>query len=76
MKITNKHTGFSFNLSEKEAADFFYCKNARGEYINTRKDYTIEDERNEISTFKFFMAMVGLVALTYCSLYFYFQWNY
>ena len=44
MKITNKHTGFSFNLSEEQAADFFYCKNAKGEYINKSEDYTIEDE--------------------------------
>ena len=76
MKITNKHTGFSFNLSEKQAADFFYCKNAKGEYINKSEDYTVEDERNEISTFKFFIAMAGLVALTYCSLYLFFQWNF
>ena len=76
MKITNKHTGFSFNLNPKETADFFYAKNAKGEYINTRKDYKIEDERNEISTFKFFIAMAGLVALTYCSLYLFFQWNF
>ena len=38
MKITNKHTGFSFNLSEQQAADFFYCKNAKGEYINKSED--------------------------------------
>ena len=76
MRLTNKETGISFSLNPKEAADFFYLKNDKGEYINKSEDYTIEDERNEISTFKFFIAMAGLVALTYCSLYLYFQWNY
>ena len=76
MKITNKHTGFSFNLNPKETADFFYAKNAKGEFINKSEDYKIEDTYKEISTFRFFLLIVGLVALTYCSLYLYFQWNY
>ena len=76
MKLTNKHTGFSFNLSEKQAADFFYAKNAKGDFINKSEDYTLEDSHKEISTFKFFMGMVGMIVLTYASLYLYFQWNY
>ena len=76
MKITNKHTKFSFNLNPKETADFFYAKNAKGEFINKSEDYKIEDNHNEVSTFKFFIGMVGMIILTYCSLYLYFQWNY
>jgi hypothetical protein len=76
MRLTNKNTGFSFNLNPKETADFFYAKNAKREFINKREDYTLEDNHNEVSTFKFFIGMVGMIILTYCSLYLYFQWNY
>ena len=76
MKLTNKHTGISFNLTEKETANFFYMKDNKGEFINHLKDFKLEDSHKEISTFKFFMGMVDMIILTYCSLYLYFQWNY
>ena len=76
MKLTNKETGISFSLNPKETADFFYAKNAKGKFINKSEDYTLEDNHNEVSTFKFFIGMVGMIILTYCSLYLYFQWNY
>tara|TARA_R100000654_G_scaffold66887_1_gene95312 strand:+ start:430 stop:657 length:228 start_codon:yes stop_codon:yes gene_type:complete len=75
MKITSKKTGHTFYLSKKEAADFFYTKNARGQYINTSEDYTIESEDN-ISNFKFYTNIVLLFALGYASLYLYLQFNY
>lgn len=67
MKLTNKKTGKSFNLSGKGAADFFYAKNARGNYINKVEDYTIDDSKDEISNLKFFLGCVGLFALLFGS---------
>ena len=52
MRITNKQTGHSFNLSGKGAADFFYAKNAKGKYINTLENYSIDDKKNAISQIK------------------------
>ena len=76
MLITNKDTGSSFNLSPKETADFFYTKNAKGKYINSRQDYTIKDNKKEISDIKFFLAIIGLLALSYASFYLFLQFNY
>ena len=75
MKLTNKKTGHSFNLSGKGAADFFYAKNAKGEFINKSEDYSINN-KNEISQLKFFLACVGLMALSLASFLLYLQLNY
>ena len=76
MKLTNKKTGHSFNLSGKGAADFFYSKNAKGEYINLGDDYSIDDETNEISQIKFFLCCFGLIALVLGSFLLHLHLNY
>ena len=75
MKITNKKTGHTFNLSPKEAADFFYAKNARGEDINKRQAHTVETP-HDISNVKFTLACLAMAALCYASVRLYFQLNY
>jgi hypothetical protein len=76
MKITNKKTGHSFNLSGKGAADFFYSKNANGQYINLEEDYSIDDSTNEISQAKFVLCCLGLVALVISSFLLHLHLNY
>tara|TARA_R110002012_G_scaffold39419_10_gene109071 strand:+ start:705 stop:935 length:231 start_codon:yes stop_codon:yes gene_type:complete len=76
MQLTSKKTGNSFNLSGKGAADFFYAKNAKGEFINKSDDYTINDSKNEISQLKFFLGCAGLMALCLGSFLLYLQLNY
>ena len=76
MKIKNKLTGNSFNLSSKEAADFFYAKNARKEYINTLEDYEIEDKSEEISDGKFYFLCVCLSFIMFSSFLLYLNLNY
>ena len=76
MKLTNKKTGHSFNLSGKGAADFFYSKNAKGKFINNKEDYTINDNKNEISQFKYFLTCFSLIALSLASFLLYIQLNY
>jgi hypothetical protein len=63
MKITNKHTGHSFNLSPKEVANFFYVKNSRGEFINTSEDYNIHDDKEIMTKFEFFLLCTSMVGL-------------
>ena len=75
MKITNKHTGYSFNLSEKQTANFFYTKNAKGEYINSSEDYTIENE-SDISDTRHYITCIGLFLLMVASGLLHIQWNY
>ena len=76
MRLTNKETGISFSLNPKEAANFFYLKNDKGEYINHFNEYIIQDTCKEISTFKFFLGCLGLIALAYGSFYLFLQFNY
>jgi hypothetical protein len=76
MKITNKNTGHSFCLSPKEAADFFYLKNGRGEFINTSNDYIIEDKKELMSDFKFYLLCTGLIGLFMGSILLYIHLNY
>jgi hypothetical protein len=76
MKITNKKTGHTFNASPKEAADFFYAKNAKGKFINTSEDYLIQDPNTEISNIKFCCACLAMLALGYGSFYLFLQFNY
>jgi hypothetical protein len=45
LRLTNKQTGHTFNLSPKEAADFFYTKNARKEFINPSEKYVIQNTK-------------------------------
>ena len=49
LRLTNKQTGHSFNLSPKEAADFFCKKNARKEFINPFEKYLIKDTNKNFS---------------------------
>ena len=76
MRITNKKTGHSFNLSGKGAADFFNAKNANGEYINKTEDYSLNDNSNEVSQVKFFLCCVGLVGLVLGSFLLHLHLNY
>jgi hypothetical protein len=56
MKITNIKSGHSFELNEKEAADFFF----RNDY----RDYEIEDTSKKISDTQYYLACIGLFLLT------------
>ena len=76
MKITNRKTGHTFNASPKEAADFFYAKNARGQYINNVDNYVIDDNKNEISNLKFFLGCVGMFVLLFSSFMLHIYLNY
>ena len=76
MRLTNKTTGSSFNLSPKEAAAFFYAKNAKGKFINVSEEYIIQDPKKEISPLKFWLGCMALLALGYASLYLFLQFNY
>ena len=76
MKLTNKKTGHSFNLSGKGAADFFYSKNANGQYINLEEDYSIDNDTNDISQTKFFFCCLGLFVLVISSFLLHIHLNY
>tara|TARA_R110000823_G_scaffold301965_1_gene423056 strand:- start:144 stop:374 length:231 start_codon:yes stop_codon:yes gene_type:complete len=76
MRLTNKNTGNSFNLSIKETKDFFDTKNAYGVKINNSEDYIIKDTCKEISSFKFFLLCFGMIALCYTSFLLFLQLNY
>ena len=76
MKLTNKKTGITFTLTPKEAADFFYMKDNRGQFINWREEYIIHNYDNEISHFKFCLIITSLLALGYASIYLFLQFNY
>lgn len=76
MRLTNKQTGISFNLNPKQTADFFYMKDDKGEYINQFEEYIIQDTCKEISTFKFFLCIIGIISLGYASFYLFLQFNY
>ena len=76
MKLTNKETGITFTLTPKEAADFFYMKDNKGQFINWKEEYIIDYRDNEISNFKFFLIITSLLALGYASIYLFVQFNY
>tara|TARA_R110002020_G_scaffold101523_10_gene239099 strand:- start:1145 stop:1375 length:231 start_codon:yes stop_codon:yes gene_type:complete len=76
MKITNKNTGDSFNLSGKAAADFWYSKNARGEYINKREDYIVGDTSGQISDFKYYLCLAAMMVLMVSSAFLHIHLNY
>ena len=76
MKLTNKETGITFTLTPKEAADFFYMKDNKGQFINWKEEYIIDYRDNEISNFKFFLIITSLLALGYASIYLFLQFNY
>jgi hypothetical protein len=63
LKLTNKQTGHSFNLSPKEAADFFCKKNARKEFINPFEKYLIKDTNNEVGKAQFIFCCIALIVL-------------
>ena len=76
MRLTNKKTGNSFNLSTKETKDFLETKNAYGIKINNSEDYIIKDTCKDISSFKFFLVCFALVALCYSSFVLFLHLNY
>jgi hypothetical protein len=76
LRLTNKQTGHSFNLSAKEAADFFCKKNARKEFINPFEKYTIKDTSNTISTLQFWICSIALILLFISSILLHIQLNY
>ena len=76
LRLTNKQTGHSFNLSAKEAADFFCKKNARKEFINPFEKYIVEDVSKEVSTFKFWLCCIALIVLFVASILLLIQVNY
>ena len=76
MKLTNKETGITFTLTPKEAADFFYMKDNKGQFINWKEEYIIDYRDNEISNFKFCLIITSLIALGYASIYLFLQFNY
>ena len=76
MRLTNKNTGISFNLTPKEAADFFCMTDKDGNLINYIEEYERKDTCKEISSLKFYLGMTGLIALCYVSFYLYLQFNY
>ena len=76
MKITNKNTGHSFNLSGKAAADFWYSKNARGEYINKHEDYIVGDTSGQISDFKYYLCLAAMMVLMVSSAFLHIHLNY
>jgi hypothetical protein len=76
LKLTNKQTGHSFNLSPKEAADFFCKKNARKEFINPFEKYIVEDVSKEVSTFKFWLCSIALIVLFVSSILLHIELNY
>jgi hypothetical protein len=64
LRLTNKQTGHSFNLSAKEAADFFCKKNARKEFINPFEKYLIKDTNNEVGKgSQFIFCCIALILL-------------
>ena len=68
MRFTSKKTGHSFNLSGKGAADFFYAKNAKGEFVN--------DDSKEISDFKYYLCLFSMMALMVASAFLHIHLNY
>ena len=76
MKITNKNTEHSFNLNAKDTESFFNAKNARGKKINKPEDYIIKNDSSEISSFKFFLCCLFLMALVISSILLYIHLNY
>tara|TARA_R110002051_G_C8476679_1_gene460934 strand:+ start:411 stop:641 length:231 start_codon:yes stop_codon:yes gene_type:complete len=76
MRLTEKQTGISFNLTPKESADFFYMKNKDGQFINNFDEYIIQDPKSEISTFKFFLGCLAMLILCYACFYLFLQFNY
>jgi hypothetical protein len=77
LRLTNKQTGHSFNLSAKEAADFFCKKNARKEFINPFEKYLIKDTNNEVGkAFKFWLCCIALMVLFVASILLHIQLNY
>ena len=76
MRVTNKNTGLSFILSPKESADFFYAKNAKGEYINKPENYSFNDKTKEVSQLKFVLCCIGLMGLVISSFLLHIHLNY
>ena len=72
-KLTHNKTGHSFKLSFKETADFFYTKNANGEYINWLEDYNLEEVKK--IDYDFWLLTISTTIMAFVSLYYFFKWN-
>ena len=68
MKIKNIKYGHSFELNNKEAADFFF----KNDYTK----YKIEDTSKEISNTQFYLTCIGLAVLSLGSVLLHIHWNY
>ena len=73
-KLTNKLTGHSFKLSFKETGEFFFKKNAYGEYINWLSDYELEQVQ-EYTDFVFWTLMISTALLSVVCFHYFFKWN-
>ena len=67
MKITHIKNRHSFELNEKEAADFFFK--------NDYKNYEIE-ETSKISDTQHYLTCIGLAVLSLGSVLLHIHWNY
>ena len=72
-KLTHKLTGHSFKLSFVETADFFYKKNANGEYINLFEDYQLEEVKK--IDYDFWLLTISTTIMAFISLYYFLKWN-
>ena len=73
-KLTNTKTGHSFKMSYQETADFFYKKNAYGDYINFLEDYDLE-EQSTLTDLVFYSGMFGSITHSVFSIYLFLKWN-
>ena len=76
LRLTNKQTGHSFNLSPKEGAGFFCRKNARKEFINPFEKYLIKDTNNEVGKAQFIFWCIALIVLFVASILLHIELNY
>jgi len=72
-KLTHNKTGHSFKMSFKETADFFYTKNAHGEYINWLEDYELEEVRK--IDYEFLLLLTSTTIISFVCLYYFLKWN-
>ena len=74
MIIKNTKFGHSFEMNNKQAADFLHSKNARKQFINL-DDYKVVQE-SKVSDTKFYLTCIGLTVLTVVSILLHINLNY
>ena len=72
-KLTHNKTGHSFKLSFVETADFFYKKNANGEYINFLEDYKLEEVKK--IDYDFWLLTISTTIMACISVYYFLKCN-